>query len=224
MIKAVIFDMDDTLYPEYEYTLSGFLAVDQYLEKKGILGFGKVAIHLFEEGNRGKIFNQALDILNIKYNKTDITQLINIYRRHIPKIKLFPDAKEILDILKGKVPLGLISDGYLEAQQMKVQALELCTQMDKIILTDEFGRNAWKPSSIPYQLISDYFKISPNELIYIGDNITKDFVMANKLGWTTVQIIRESNEYKDINMGPNYHAQIKIKSLLEILDIINLKV
>ncbi len=224
MIKAVIFDMDDTLYPEYEYVFSGFKAVDEYLISKGTFGFFNMATHLFEKGERGKIFNQALECLDVSYSKDDIFNLVSIYRNHLPTINLFPDALQILETLKDKMPLGLISDGYFKVQQMKVQALGLTNYIEKIVLTDEFGRNAWKPSPIPYQILSKHFNLNTNELIYVGDNESKDFITANQLGWTTVQIIRDSNEYKNVEATINYRAHFKIKSLIEVLEIINSKI
>ena len=223
MIKAIIFDMDDTLYPEYEYVLSGFKAVNDYLEQKNIFGFYKIAVQLFEKGERGKIFNDSLDILGISYNKEDILSLLKVYRNHKPTIKLFLDARHILDELSCKFPLGLISDGYLEAQQKKVEALKIEKYFAKIILTDEIGKDAWKPSPIAYEKMSDYFNVKHSEMIYIGDNASKDFITANKFGWTTVQIIRDSNEYKKIDVLPEYKAQFEVYSLTEVINIINLK-
>ncbi|KOY83875.1 HAD family hydrolase [Lysinibacillus macroides] len=224
MIKAIIFDMDDTLYPEHEYVFSGFKAVNDYLQENKTYDFYKIATKIFKTGYRGRIFNQVLDYLNISYSEDDILNLINVYRNHTPSISLFPDALQVLESLQNKLPLGLISDGYLEAQQMKVRALRLTKYIEKIVLTDEIGREAWKPSPIPYQIVSEYFNVKPNELIYIGDNASKDFVTANKLGWTTVQIIRESNEYRNVEISTGYKAQYQISSLLEVLDIINYKI
>lgn len=223
MIKAVIFDMDDTLYPEYEYVLSGFKAVNDYLEEKSIFGFFKIAVQLFERGERGKIFNDTLNILKVSYCKEDIFRLIQIYRNHKPAIQLFTDAQEILVKLQNRLPLGLISDGYLEAQRNKVEALKLDQFFRKIILTDELGRDKWKPSPDSYQMMHNYFNVQHEELIYIGDNVSKDFVTANKLGWTTVQIIRNSGEYQNKDILAEFKAQFEVSSLTEVIDIINTK-
>ncbi|QDQ01319.1 HAD family hydrolase [Lysinibacillus fusiformis] len=224
MIKAIVFDMDDTLYPEWKYVFSGFQAVNDYLEKKSVFGFYETAIQLFERGKRGKIFNDTLDILKVTYRKEDIQQLIEIYRNHNPAIQLFTDAQEVLEQLHKKIPLGLISDGYLDAQRNKVKALKINQFFKKIILTDELGRDKWKPSPESYQLMRQYFNVQHKELVYVGDNTSKDFVTANKLGWTTIQIIRDSGEYKNGDISPEFEAQLKINSLIEIIDIINIKI
>jgi len=42
MIKAIIFDLDDTLYPEKKFIMSGFRAVAKYLSKKHKLNYNEV--------------------------------------------------------------------------------------------------------------------------------------------------------------------------------------
>lgn len=222
MIKVIVFDMDDTLYPEEQYVKSGFKAVDIFLENKGIIGFYPVAIELFDSGRRGKIFNDTLDILEIKYKEKDILNLIEIYRNHPPQINLFSDAELLIEELYKKYPLGLITDGYLDAQKNKVEALNLEKYFEKIVLTDELGRDNWKPSIFPYEIIKRYFNVEHNELVYIGDNATKDFITANKLGWTTIHVVRDSGEYKHRQVEPAYRAQFEVQSLLKVINILNI--
>lgn len=222
MIKVIVFDMDDTLYPEEQYVKSGFKAVDIFLGNKGVRGFYAVAIELFDSGRRGKIFNDTLDILEIKYREKDILNLIEIYRNHSPQINLFSDAKLLIEELYEKYPLGLITDGYLEAQKNKVMALNLEKYFEKIVLTDELGRDNWKPSILPYEIIKRHFNVEHNELVYIGDNAAKDFITANRLGWTTIHVLRDLGEYKHQLVEPAYRAQFEIQSLLQVIDILNI--
>lgn len=221
MIKAVIFDMDDTLYLERDYVISGFKAVDAFLKDKGIRGFSNQAISLFEQGNRGKIFNEALDLLQVQYSAEDIKELINVYRNHTPNIALDKDALETLNYFQDKIPLGLITDGYLVAQRNKAAALKLEMFMDKLIFTDEYGRENWKPSKLPYEMMKDYFGCNHAELVYIGDNLSKDFVTPNKLGWTTVRLRRSNGEYTKEIVKAGYEAQYLIDSLINLKEIIN---
>lgn len=47
-IKAIVFDMDDTLYEERQYVISGFKAVDQYvIEQFGVTGFLNQRLNYF---------------------------------------------------------------------------------------------------------------------------------------------------------------------------------
>lgn len=220
MLKAIVFDMDDTLYPEHEYVNSGFLAVDTYLRHQNIHGFYENAIHLFKKGNNGRIFNEALDMLDVPYEKEEILQLINVYRGHLPSIQLFDDAKIVTHSLKEHYPLALISDGYLVAQQNKVKALKLEEIFTEVLLTDSLGRDNWKPSHLPYETIEKRLNLNGNDLVYIGDNITKDFIAAKERGWLTIHIEREQGVYQNVHVEEKYNAHYKVHSLIDILPII----
>lgn len=222
MIKAIVFDMDDTLYPEHDYVKSGFKAVDAELQKLNVYGFFEKSVELFDSGQRTKIFNLVLDYLGVEYKNEFINELVSIYRNHLPEIKLFEDAKITLEKMHKEYPLGLISDGYLEAQTKKIEALELHKFVKEILLTDQLGRENWKPSEVPYNMMSKALNVKNHELVYIGDNINKDFITAKKLGWLTIHISRYGAEYSKIDtLRIEYQADFKVSSLLEIDSIIN---
>ncbi|MGL6131334.1 MAG: HAD family hydrolase, partial [Fusobacteriaceae bacterium] len=153
-----------------------------------------------------------------------IKELIKLYRNHIPDIKLLDDAKEVLDYLfENNYRLGMITDGYKETQRNKLKVLNIEKYFEHIIVTDELGREFWKPSEVPYKLIKEKFNCNYEDMIYIGDNLEKDFISANKLGILTIQICRKSGVYTKVlkNLKSLYQPQIKIKTLNEIKKIKN---
>lgn len=221
MIKVVVFDLDDTLYLERDYVRSGFKAVDFFLQEKGIEGFFKAAWSYFEKGGRGNTFNVVLDELGVSYDKPFVMGLITVYREHSPNISLLPDSLEIIKSLQGKYHLGLITDGYSQAQNNKVDALGLRDLLDCIVVTDDLGEPGefWKPHAKPYETSSTHFSVANQACVYIGDNLKKDFVTANKLGWTTVQICRDGGEYDSGDVPAEYQADYKISSLKEFPEL-----
>ncbi len=218
MIKVVVFDLDDTLYLERDYVKSGFKAVDTFLQKKRIEGFFQAAWAYFETGGRGDTFNKVLDQLGITYDKAFILGLIAIYREHKPAISLSPDALNVIEKLKGEYSLGLITDGFEIAQNNKIEALQLRQKLDRVVVTDELGSGGayWKPHAKPYEIIQSHFAVPHSDCVYIGDNVKKDFVMANKLGWKTVQICREGGEYTEQDLPVDYLADFKIPTMEEL--------
>ncbi len=67
-IKAILFDLDDTLYEEKEFVKSGFKEVAKFISNKFKINekiFYKILSNVFSEGIRGNIFNIALERLNI---------------------------------------------------------------------------------------------------------------------------------------------------------------
>jgi putative hydrolase of the HAD superfamily len=223
-IKAIIFDMDDTLCSERDYIMSGLKAVNNWvLQNLHTTGFYDKATQLFENGEKKLIFNKTLESLNITYSESHIGEMINIYRSHTPDIQLFKDAKWVLNRLEKSVKLGVISDGYRDAQKKKVEALKLSERFHSIVLSDIYGRMHWKPSFVPYHIVSLELKCLHRECVYIGDNVTKDFISAKKLGWKTVHINRRDGIYSDKDMGHEYNAHYQINDLRELADINELK-
>lgn len=218
MIKIIAFDLDDTLYPEREYVLSGFKAVSELVrEQLAIEDFYSELVKTFDEGERKRTFDIALQRRKVEYDLTQIQDLVACYRAHFPTIKPYDDVLPILQHLKEKYHLALITDGYLQAQRNKVKALGIERFFEKIIYTDEYGKDYWKPSSFPFQLIMRHFSVMGNECAYIGDNVEKDFIAPNKLGWLTVQIKRKESLYYDNALAnDNRSPQVTIDRLADL--------
>lgn len=221
MIKAVIFDLDDTLFPERDFVRSGFKAASNLLlYKYGWENFFETAWQLFVAGKRGKIFNDTLDILKVEYDSILIGELLEIYREHQPNIYLHQDAQWALDYFQASdKQLGIITDGYLQTQQNKVKALGIEDKLDMLIYSDLYGRENWKPSQLPYLKIMELSQLQGCECLYVGDNPRKDFVTANKLNWLTIQICRQDGEYSEVIGENGYEANHRIGSLFELKDI-----
>ncbi|XZF76224.1 HAD family hydrolase [Bacillus sp. AL-1R] len=217
MIRAVVFDMDDTLYEEKEYVISGFRAVDKWVrENYGIFVFFDVAKQLFESGETKKIFNKALELLNLEYDEKIISKMLYIYRTHEPEIQLLKEAEWVFSNLKDSVRIGLISDGFIYSQKKKVTALKLDSLFHSIILSDHYGRENWKPSSIPYEKAIQELNCNHFECVYIGDNLQKDFITAKKLGWLTVHINRSNGIYNDVVVPIEYEAHFQVDNLMDL--------
>jgi len=222
MIKKVVaFDLDDTLYPEREYVLSGFKAISELARKQlGIKGFYAELIKTFDGGEKKRTFDVTLKRLGIEYDEILIKSMVDCYRAHFPDIKPYDDVVPTLQHLRRKYHLVLISDGYLQAQRNKVRALGIEQLFEKIIYTDEYGKNYWKPSTFPYQRAMEYFSAEGSECVYVGDNVEKDFIAPNQLGWLTIQIKREGRQYKDILVDNNCGPQVTIDSLTALKKVL----
>ena len=217
-IKAIVFDMDDTLYSEKDYVYSGFKQLDHWVLKEfGKQGFLLKAWNCFCTHRSHNIFNQVLHELQIPYDQNVINHMVNLYRNHKPNIQLYEDAAWILDSLEQEhIKIGLISDGFLHSQQHKLNALNIKDKFHAIVLSDELGRDCWKPSVAPYERICLELGVSHHECLYIGDNIMKDFITAKALGWTTIHIDREGGLYSGITLKAEYEADYKIHNLREL--------
>jgi putative hydrolase of the HAD superfamily len=196
MITTVVFDLDDTLYDEFEYCKSGFAAVAQFLANSpGVPTAGLIFDtfwNQFAAGNRTETFNAGLEQLGVSYDDKFIEELVKVYRNHSPKITLPQDSRDTLNQLSGKYTLALLTDGFLPAQKLKVQTLGIEKYFKCIIYTEELGRQFWKPSPVGFERLLQTLNVKPQNVAYIADNPAKDFIAPGKLGILTIQIIRSA--------------------------------
>ncbi len=220
MITAVVFDLDDTLYDEIDYCRSGFLSVSRFLAKSSDISCSDDVFACFWQhfnaGNRTRTFNAALDDLGIAHDKHLIAQLVEVYRHHRPAIGLPTDSREALDELKGTCVLALLTDGFMPAQRLKVQALDIESYFRAIVYTEELGRRFWKPSPVGFERLSERLDVPPGQMVYVADNESKDFIAPNQLGMLTVQVLRPARLHTGPCPQPGAAAKLRIDRLSEL--------
>ncbi len=217
MITTVVFDLDDTLYDEIEYCKSGFTAVAAHIVNypgaPSSERIFRVLWRQFSTGNRTKTFDATLAELGLKSSDKLINELIAIYRNHKPKIILPHDSRNILDNFRGKYILALLTDGFLPAQRLKVQALEIEKYFKCIVYTDQLGPGCWKPSPAGFEKVLQSLSITPEKAVYVADNEEKDFVAPNKMGFLTIRLVRPAGIHKTISGNPDAAARYKINEI-----------
>jgi len=220
MITTVIFDLDDTLYDEIDYCRSGFTAVADFLAGKPSYPATERIFETlwkqFSSGNHKTTFNAALEQLGIQYDVALIEQLIEVYRNHTPNIKLPRESEDVLHRLSRGYTLGLLTDGFLPAQQLKVKALGIEKYFKGIIYTEQLGRNCWKPSPVGFEKLLLALNAKPHNTAFLGNDEKKDFIAPNKLGLFTIRIIRPAGIHIGPAKQPHATAQHIICSLSDL--------
>lgn len=219
---TIVFDLDDTLYQEADFVRSGFAAVDSELIRQGVSGFNSQAIRLFEQGQRQTIFDQALSSLGLNPDPGLIAELVQVYRSHFPKLQLFPDAERALNRYATTARVGLLTDGFAATQRNKVRALNIEERFSAVVYSDDFGRDCWKPSLVPFQKVSELLAGNAAErFVYVADNPKKDFIAPNQLGWCTIRVRRPLGEYSQLEAQvESAGAQFVVSSLDELPGIL----
>lgn len=191
-VKAVIFDLDDTLYGEKEYVRSGYRAIANTLPQ----------VELMEE-KLWKAFEEkksAIDeVLTSEGLYTDELKqkCLYVYRYHQPDIHFYDRVKEMLQILRQDgYKLGIITDGRPEGQRAKIKALSLENLVDHIIVTDELGGVEYrKPNKAAFVKMREVLDVPFEEMCYIGDNVKKDFIAPEMLGMRAIHFVNENGLY-----------------------------
>lgn len=214
--RAVVFDLDDTLYPERAFVLSGFSAVAAWLAQQEVADNSTVELAaLYESGVRGDTFNRWLASRGLP---TDLApQMVQVYREHQPAIQPFPGVPGLLARLRRRGRLGLVSDGYLAVQQRKLDALGLASYFDVVVFSDTWGRSAWKPSAKPFAEALAQLDVAAEQAVYVADNASKDFLGARQLGMGAIWLRRPGGEYAHLEPPTPAHApDVTIASLDEL--------
>lgn len=197
-VAVVVFDLDDTLYPEREFAYSGFKAVGEWLKERTPCPVepAQRMRQLFETGFRGRVFNQLLTEWGL-VDQMDIwlPQMIECYRLHEPEIRLHPDALRAIERWESIFQLSLISDGPLAMQRNKLKKLNLQNRLKPVIFTDQWGKAFWKPHRRAFEQIQTDTGHSQRQCVYIADNPAKDFLAPRRLGWHTICIRRPEGVY-----------------------------
>jgi len=222
--QGIVFDLDDTLYPERDYVLSGFRAIAAWGEARlgvpSIRGFSALR-RLFDAKVRGNTFQLWLEELGMHDTDRLVTHLVEIYRNHDPLLAPFREVPNILRELGSHYRLGLLSDGYLGVQQRKLAALGLAPYFHGIVFTDSWGRESWKPSQKPFDAIANLLSLKPSAIVHVADNPLKDFVGARKLGMFNVRLRRPDSEYGHLEPPSEQHApNVTITSLEMLPDLL----
>ncbi|MBE0229282.1 HAD family hydrolase, partial [Thermoanaerobacterium thermosaccharolyticum] len=219
MVKAVIFDLDDTLISERQYIDSGYHYIAKLLSNrlnKNEEELYKLLNELLIESPKN-VFNRLFDKLEFCYTNDDILKLVEEYRNHVPAIKFYDDVLPCLEFLKSKgIKVGIITDGYLNTQRRKLNAIKAYNYFDEIIITDEFGREFWKPHPKAFEIMQERLNVEFNEMIYVGDNPEKDFYIGSILPIKTVRIIRKQSIYINTSYYMNIKEHFTIYSLTDL--------
>lgn len=224
-VQAVVFDLDDTLYLERDYVRSGFAAVAEELRRRHAAPPDCDAWmwQEFLQGRRQGIFNALAERLGLPLSEEDIRGLVEAYRTHRPVIRAAPEAVQALAALKGRAKRGLLSDGFLPAQRLKLDAIGLADEFDAVVFTEEMGRQCWKPSPAGFERIAGELGVAHADCAYVADNPAKDFVAPNALGWRSVQWRRAGQVHAD-NPAPSGGApQVIVGTVDELLAALGLQ-
>lgn len=188
-LRALLIDMDDTLYREHSYVMSGFQAVAAWLAPR----FGLAVPMLMQQmtaslacHGRGRIFDDLLLAFEIPAERVSPALLVDIYRCHRPTLSLAPGVAAQLRALAVQYPLAVVTDGDPLRQRLKVAALGLERLVDHV--TYCWAEGAPKPDIAGFVSAAHALGISPAHCCIIGDNPQHDGIAAAALGIPYIRV------------------------------------
>jgi putative hydrolase of the HAD superfamily len=211
--EAVIFDLDDLLYKEFDFMRSGFWAIARTCSEQEPKKLFRLMMAQYFSGNA--VLNWLSNDYLAPKSEHTLRSLLTIYRTHKPDISLSADAVEMLSLLKQNGNrMGLITDGRSITQRNKIEALNLSGWISDFTISEELGFE--KPSQKPFLYYMDKFDC--RNFVYLADNYNKDFVAPNQLGWRTIALTDNGLNIHAAKQGldPWYYPAEIISSFSEL--------
>lgn len=215
-LRAVIFDLDNTLYPEADFVAGGLRAAASVCATAGCDSSQTLArlYQILTREGRGHVFDMFVSERGLP--ESLVTAMISAYRGHDPRLSLYLDADSALKMCAERgYRTGIVTDGHSSVQRSKISALKLEERVDVIICTDEIGDAYHKPSVLPFEMAMRQLGVGAWESVYIGDDASKDFAGPNELGMVTVQVVRKVRfGFSGTAMAESYSPRAAVPDLV----------
>lgn len=204
-VRAVVFDLDDTLCGYWDACKAGLrlayaehpvpgVDTERFVRAwaEAFAGFGPTLkeTHWYptylKNGGPTRIeqMRRALAILEAP-NEDHAIALADAYAFHRnAELKLFPDAIECLTAISQKYPLGMITNGPADIQRQEVETLGIGHFFQHIWIEGEVGEG--KPLKSVFDRALNAFGVEPSEIAMIGNSYSHDIRPAIEYGWHTI--------------------------------------
>jgi putative hydrolase of the HAD superfamily len=228
MIRAVVFDLDNTLV---DFMAMKRLAIDAAIRSMidAGLGISDDEAHqridaIYKE--RGIEFQNVFDqLLYDVFNKVDFKILsagIIAYRRaREAALVPYPHVYMTLtELLKRGLKLGVVSDAPAREAWLRLCYLNFHHLFDAVVTFDDSGER--KPSPVPFRKILSALGVKPAEALMVGDWAERDVVGAAQIGMKTV-FARYGDTFDTHHSGADYDID-DVEELLQIVEKENILV
>ncbi|MEO7275169.1 MAG: HAD family hydrolase [Vicinamibacterales bacterium] len=189
--RAILFDLDETLYLERRFALSGFAAVARAVAAEAGMSaptiFRRLAAAL-RRGERAIAFQQLCAALG--WPETRVDALVDIYRSHAPNLRLPLRTRQTLDLLRPEWRLGIVTNGPVGIQAAKVDTLGIEPLVDTVIYAWTCGLGGGKPSPEPFVTAARRLGVMLPRCVFVGDDPRCDIGGARRVGMKTIRIRR----------------------------------
>jgi putative hydrolase of the HAD superfamily len=209
--RAIVFDLDDTLYHERRFALSGYQAVAGLIEAED----GARATTVFRllarslrRGRRASAFQDVAAALRLPHER--IASWLECYRGHAPALKMAPPVRRTLETLRGSWRIGILTNGLPAVQASKVAALGLMPLVDAVVYADGFGGG--KPSRAAFVEILSRLSARPGRTVFAGDDPQRDIEGAHRVGMRTVLVDRRGDRAR----GAGVEADAVVRRVVDV--------
>lgn len=212
-IKAVIFDVDETLVDRKAALILLFeYFIDKYAEDYPYEGSREELIDYMvkidENGYSGleKFFRNLQKRWKLPHTVVEfIKERNDIFGGLTVPL---PDMYEVLECLKGRYKLGIITNGYSSVQREKIRKVNIANYFNDIIVSGE--QPFAKPDPRIFKLSCKNLGVMPKEAVFVGDYYPNDIAGAMRAKIKPIWISSDPDEHKE-------YRGIRVERLKDIL-------
>jgi putative hydrolase of the HAD superfamily len=223
-IKAVIFDLDNTLFDYMKMKREATRAAAGAMVDAGLkANRAELAKRLFDHYlDYGIESDDAFQQYLLKtYKKLDYRILAAAVNAYLKEKALhlcsYPGVIETLKSLKKRgLKLAIVSDGLRLKVWMRLNAAGLDRYFDTVVTYDDTGK--WKPAKEPFLKALSQLRVKPQECFMVGDWPDKDMVGAKSCGITTCWA-KYGSRFEE-NRDVDYVLE-EVKGILKIVKTMN---
>lgn len=223
MIKAVLIDIDDTIFDFEKCSKNSFLkTLEKFnlkFKEEDFSYFNKVNDILWTKQKLGEINIKKVfikrDYLMGKYFNLDIEKgLFNdLFVKFLyDEIEIVDGIEDLLLYLSDKYKIFTASNGIFKMQENRLKKSNLDKYFDNIFVSDKIGFE--KPDKKFFQKIMDLTKFSNDDLIMIGDSIKSDIIGAKNSKIKSIYFNKEDKKISDKNFTYQVKNLSEIKKIL----------
>jgi putative hydrolase of the HAD superfamily len=115
------------------------------------------------------------------------------------RLQLYPEVLRVLDALRSRYRMGIISDAQPCFALPEIQAVGLGGYFSPVVISADDGFR--KPDSRLFTKALDFMQLKPAQVIYVGNDMYRDIYGANRAGIKAI--------FVDSNQGEKYYADVK---------------
>jgi len=226
MIKAVIFDIDNTLVD--------FLEMKRRCLGPAVDAMIKKGLRLSKEDALNKIYG-LYKIYGMEYklifqeflksvNQSDYRILaagIVAYRKK-RKVEPYPGIKDVIKRLKKNgLKLAIVSDAPNLKAWIRLNYMDLDQYFDVVVAFDD--TKVTKPASLPFEKAIAELKVGRKECLMVGDNVERDIFGSKNMGFHSCFARYGNPNVEKGKSGAEFEAE-KPSDILRIIDRLNFNV
>ena len=224
MIRAIIFDLDNTLTDFMRMKEAAIEAgIDGMLDAGLVLAKDEIRRRIWEvyrqEGiEYQQVFDRVLDVEGAIDPKILAAGIVAYRRARASTLVLYPHVQyTLLELVKRGLSLAVVSDAPRAQAWLRLASLQLHNLFDHVVTFEDTGKR--KPSPEPFQKALDLLGVGPGEALMVGDWAERDMVGASQLGIRTV-FARYGDTFGTQESGADFELA-DIMDLLGIVDQLN---